>query len=838
MRFAIINKYTSSLMLSKKRNRPVLSCTNCRGKKRKCDRESPCSTCVRYKLQNSCEYTSTIPLSNVTAKSPRQLTKSANKVAKPPNLTNELLNLKDRLEKIEASITVASLYNTVVPEEGSIEGIKEMISPANGSGKMPQISSDDLIDLYCDFGTKSRAIMSVKRPIPLRTFLKRDPITRLFHKHKQSELFVKFFSLTVLGMESIGGVSASIMNLQAQNHYGAAYIPKVDQKVELADIKKAITLFSSGGMKFKNIDLLANLAQKIIAVIPHQQLFWQLFDSFFATLYPYFPVIDEFEIKEDIARVIKFSGGLVENINVKSKHDLSIIVSVLFILRLSYVSMVIEDRDKSLNDFVAIESVKVAEVCLKELEIYKHNDLSTLQAFILQAIYRTYSPEKGDLSSGAESLLKTGFLIQMAMSMGLNRDPSLFYDLQIDDRLKNLRRKIWHFLISMDEDDSLIYGTPRHINPMSYDTEIPRFSSNMSNIVNIDLEKDVVKAFRKTDMVFKKLKKIKDLTLALNGSVKVEVLVTNITEVEQMLNTDFGSVEELLTEAATSFLSAKKIRLYVLCKVFLMFLNYCLFLFYEGNQNGKAKSFFLKKLLYIMFHDLSRIFSSIVAKRPFIPGFMLYILPTILLYSHLSIMLGTVFSMRIKCIHQKIVSNKGIINKSDPNLYTILEKYTYLINQMRQMIIPRVNLGISLSEKYWVAWNAIKVYIYCLKTLEKEEFFALGIQDIMDDIYEFLEREVDELMEVVTSNSSNTVYLMTDDMSPESVARLVQVDNMWFQLNKIQQEEDAIPKSFTYVNDKPLTYPNFPELENISLFKQDFGLLTGMYFDEYIPSFD
>lgn len=38
------------------RSRPIVSCLNCRRKKQKCDRRSPCNSCIRSGKPESCEY--------------------------------------------------------------------------------------------------------------------------------------------------------------------------------------------------------------------------------------------------------------------------------------------------------------------------------------------------------------------------------------------------------------------------------------------------------------------------------------------------------------------------------------------------------------------------------------------------------------------------------------------------------------------------------------------------------------------------------------------------------------------------------------------------------------
>ncbi|KAF2673146.1 hypothetical protein BT63DRAFT_451179 [Microthyrium microscopicum] len=50
---------SSASLVPRKRPRPVKSCLNCRSKKLKCDREQPCSQCVKYHRADSCGYDET-----------------------------------------------------------------------------------------------------------------------------------------------------------------------------------------------------------------------------------------------------------------------------------------------------------------------------------------------------------------------------------------------------------------------------------------------------------------------------------------------------------------------------------------------------------------------------------------------------------------------------------------------------------------------------------------------------------------------------------------------------------------------------------------------------------
>ena len=53
------NSTSTSGGIQKKRRRPALSCEQCRNRKVKCDRNEPCSTCIKSKIASSCTYVPT-----------------------------------------------------------------------------------------------------------------------------------------------------------------------------------------------------------------------------------------------------------------------------------------------------------------------------------------------------------------------------------------------------------------------------------------------------------------------------------------------------------------------------------------------------------------------------------------------------------------------------------------------------------------------------------------------------------------------------------------------------------------------------------------------------------
>lgn len=114
----------------KKRNRPTLSCNVCKRRKVKCDRKQPCTSCIKYNVTLMCQY-SVSPSCNDHISGNESTRSNANALGREeelsahalslllnedrggakgnPSLHLELETLKDKIRRIEASITVASL---------------------------------------------------------------------------------------------------------------------------------------------------------------------------------------------------------------------------------------------------------------------------------------------------------------------------------------------------------------------------------------------------------------------------------------------------------------------------------------------------------------------------------------------------------------------------------------------------------------------------------------------------------------------------------------------------------------------------------------------------------
>jgi hypothetical protein len=76
---------------SHRRDKPIVSCTLCRRRKLKCDRQSPCKTCVDRGLALSCTYVRSIP----AAQKPKAPHSVHDRIDQLEKLVTSLMSVKD-----------------------------------------------------------------------------------------------------------------------------------------------------------------------------------------------------------------------------------------------------------------------------------------------------------------------------------------------------------------------------------------------------------------------------------------------------------------------------------------------------------------------------------------------------------------------------------------------------------------------------------------------------------------------------------------------------------------------------------------------------------------------
>ena len=199
------------------------------------------------------------------------------------------------------------------------------------------------------------------------------------------------------------------------------------------------------------------------------------------------PIIDETEFKTEISKIVgpeEYDETDVE-LTVEKRLDFAYLGILLTILRLTYLSLFLnrngvnEDNlnttDPSeeaqelkylLSNPINITVTDVAQECLEQFDFLRKTNFTVLQCTFLLRLYCMFAPEDGDGADVGDSQTYNAMLIQMAYSMGINREPTTNishgqWDILTDDlKMNNVQRKIWFFLVICDLIQGYKFGNP------------------------------------------------------------------------------------------------------------------------------------------------------------------------------------------------------------------------------------------------------------------------------------------------------------------------------------------------------------------------------------------
>lgn len=795
--------------MTRKRVRSTLVCVNCRKKKMKCDRNLPCSSCVNAGIDLTCAY------SSATYKKPQfeksldlySTTSTQNAFQTPVSEDNSvsielpvnqrLESLRHKVKELEASIAAETPTRTQPLTPVNYPTLPLQEDHVNRRSKNPIASEGDTISFLSSFKQpskdKSKNTSYPYRPLQFIFLLKRDPGAKIFFNYQMS---LKNFSWRNSKSNARKHNALFDQNLTKNNEvvpidqksrdfYGTSYISKIDHNYTYADTieaKNAISNYGINlGLTFCNNELGdLELIDKIKAVLPKSEIVSRLLDIFFPTLYPFFPFIDEASFRDDISKIVKndMEGSKMEiNILINKKRDLATICILLIVLRMSYLSIFsnfINQNDSVLNpqdklvvnceeerilmmNPVSLDSIEVAESCLKEFDLTANQDLLILQAATFMRIYRSYAPEEGSGYADGDLLVFHGILIHMANSLHLNRDPDYFLDRETDEKTKHLQRKLWFFLVSADMEDSITFGTPIWTIQDNYDTKLPFYCQNNSNLVDIDFERQVIKAFEYLSPVINNTHSILEKILKVKSTPKISYVAKSMSELENLIDTRLGELNEHLVpdDSLPEFLKIMKLKLLIHCKLFLSYTYYCLHVYYEEKGIFDLHLFYLKKLAVIIFHDLAGISTTLLrsSKQFFGPAFTFIMSPVLEVFCRMEIVISLIILIRLQCTIRTIKNNHleaiGLGGDSRDRCILNLQTLSLLFRKLADKSIEMVSI---IGNRYRLAWCSKKAYTYILKLLFESSIYDNNEQDTRKAALKFSLNDQENMIELLESS--------------------------------------------------------------------------------------
>lgn len=501
------------------------------------------------------------------------------------------------------------------------------------------------------------------------------------------------------------------------------------------------------GREFQLIDTLK-------AILPKRKVIWKLIDRYFTYLYPYMAFLDQVCFTDAISGIIGprgYDDKKIDDIRIEKRIDLAYMGILCVLLRLTYLSLFVnkssvnEERltttDPSpeaqemkylfLNP-ITVDTIDVAQLCLDQFQLLRKTSLVVLQLAFYMRLYHSYAPEDGDGADGGDSQVSSAMIIQMAYSLGLNREPSKFPDIVNNPRLDHLCRKIWKILCLSDIHQAYSFGNPMSIDKIFYDTKAPYFEEQSANIPNLELDKEVTEMFQKCGIVLEPMTKLMRILLDVEGRANMAEVCKILSKVEKdqyQQHSICASLWEAISAGnlpkpspAQVYRRNFLIKVYMSLQAFFMSVYFHFYLYYEPKSVDLC-FFYVKKMLLISTGTIMPHYFDLLGNTEYVCDFVVN--PTLQLFIHKANQLNLALIIRVNYVlyHFLQDANHETRMETDPDF----KKYFLAILRLSNLLKRSAEISISaiskISNRYYYAWRITKSHTYLLKTIMNVLFY-------------------------------------------------------------------------------------------------------------------
>lgn len=536
--------------------------------------------------------------------------------------------------------------------------------------------------------------------------------------------------------------------------------------------------------------------QQILKVLPKKKVIWLLIKRFFTYVYPLLPYIDQFSFIADVEKLIdgnhfrdRYSEEKIATIHVTKKLDFANLGILLLVLKFAETSLVVnedpgdgsiprtKDEQYLLEHPLDEKMINVAQSCLNQFKLLRRCALPVFQLALLMNKYEKLN----GLADGNDSdnQIFIAMLMQMAISIGMNRDPSKFDTIIGKGRIGNLWRKIWYGLLSSDVEQYIQFGSGKSAMCDFYDTELPTFDEESSNIDNYDLERVVIEKIRLNYEFNQVMLDLADYLCQFRKHPNIRVVMKKLFNLESMLIESFGTMKDLLNRDGN--LLIEKIRkvwdftIYVLAVGLLITVYHQLFVHYQKLQNYAVAKFVKEKSQLHWLYVFSN-FKDITNKsyKYFGVGFDVVLGQCIISTVHKGwidymstyICLGVAFGK---------IEESGNNNKR----LQLMKKIAELIGDSENWYLPSLKI---LSRRHFHAWKLLKAHSYIIGLIRKNQFMFKPLMHLYDFVEYMSDSELMNLVELtkyknyITDQNESKAFLavkkqiLENCTSPKSIS--------------------------------------------------------------------
>lgn len=582
------------------------------------------------------------------------------------------------------------------------------------------------------------------------------------------------------------------------------------------------------------------LLDKITRVLQTRKVIWLLIDRFFEEVALIFPFVDEFDFTSTMERILgprSYVHERIPKLNTESRSDMVQLGILLIVLRFSYLSLFTssdalneeslytsdpspEAQTKKflLDNPIDIDYAELAEACLHQFNFLRSCTLPILQLALCVKRYYMFSPENGEVPEDSHSQSFTAMLINMAIGLGLHREPDNMDASVRDERTNNLGRKIWGYLLILDVEGAITNGLPLSVTKSSFDTKPPYHKPGNENLKNLEAEKSVIALYSRLELGYSSLCLLVEMITSLEP-VSMSRLTGMLSDLEVDFVKDhasFNSSYEDEINSGNTGVHAIKSKIYFQSQFFIVSVNFHFFNFYESLNNFDLAYFYLKKLVVISIYDMLPFYENFIENsRSQVRGTTdLATTPSLqsLVHKSIIVMLAIMVRARFSILFFEGFPMHANNLQTDPaykHRYELISQTFNLTNGCLQVLVGALS---KLSSRYYYSWRCVKAQSHLQSVFNGTDYYQNWCKgnecymkltnEMLEDFNGILEKTL-QRAKTASGNpvtheqnsassdicsANTTVGNRTPMVIPEATPgnnyayNSLEIDNLWFQM--------------------------------------------------------
>lgn len=806
----------------RKRQRASLVCGYCKKRKIKCDRQRPrCSACLKYSRECIYNISWFTESSDPTVPLAATITSFSSEASR--EMAAEIQLLKEKLIQLEKrqfspnSSSQSSPFNDRLEKAGkSNTAPHPHAPPAQQNSSDMDLSKfsnyiDDTIDFYENYNSLAIKNSSHEDSKPLNHFA--------FYKKDHYYAFFTFFFFFYLHisrkvMEDIFKEDWKTKHLDGSSKW-LVLISKDPEDEQLRIFGQKISKdrviaknMSPFPFSHSSDNSSQELKDEILRILPTKKVINGYVDLFFEHIWPVRPFVDESVFRKDILRIIHYNENGDIQLRLSKRSDMASISTLLIILRYGYVALSVMNSDPVLNYISLLENpipvnfISVATLCLSFYKILKKTTLPMLQSMVLLRYYYRDAPEDSDGLSLIQAQQLMGFIIESALNMGLNRDPTVFLQFKGDHKMTDLRRRLWFGITRIETFSVISNGAIVNLpDDEAIDVKLPLLDKyDPLDVAQFEeyqksqrLEGIYIKISKLVNNVHKRANIAELLKLISDASEHID-LNYRLQDNDPYLKLSNTTRSSKLC-SSIGFSNTMSLSKMILHKNLEMQIYGLLSIHYETTKYSDQMKYFdsLTKQLEVSRESLDLSLALVLGKfKNKVPDICSFEVNTSVAFSLFRVI--TMFlSLCLQLYHSQelleVPSYSKISSLSptdlDPLIDTILQQCDYAIHILRE----------TLGLKYWCALKAVCSFKYRSMIMRKHKF------TFMSNIIDFLDKDTipEELMDS-NVDSSNVKSNIRDKLlsCEKGVADIIK---QWIRIDISNVSSPDIPKTGTTKKD-------------------------------------